>query len=76
MKKLTNEEYIKRLQNKHGNEYTLLTPYRTMKEEIIVRHEGCGEILSTTPDRLLKGGCIKCGYKKMKKAQRKPMSNF
>lgn len=49
MKKLTNEEYIKRLQKKHGNEYTLLTPYRTMKEEIIIRHEGCGEILSTTP---------------------------
>lgn len=76
MKKLTNEEYIKRLQNKHGNEYTLLTPYRTMKEEIIVKHKGCGEILSTTPDKLLRGGCIKCGYKKMKKAQRKTNEQF
>ncbi|WP_413373287.1 hypothetical protein [Paenibacillus taichungensis] len=52
------------------SEYTLSTA------PISVKHVSCGRIFQTTPDKFYTGGCITCGYEKMKRSQRKTHENF
>ncbi len=76
MRKLTSEEFIEKLQSIHGTEYTPLENYKGAHIKIKVRHEKCGQVYETTPDNLYSGGCIECGYEKMKTKQRKTHEQF
>lgn len=76
MRKLTNEDFIKRVHSIHGTEYTPLEPYKGARTKIKVRHEKCGLIYETTPDNLYRAGCIECGYIAMKSKQRKTHEYF
>ncbi len=38
----SNEQYLKEVNNVWGDEYTVLTPYVTTKDKILVRHNMCG----------------------------------
>lgn len=76
MRKLTNKEFLEKLNSIHGDEYTPLQEYKTAKSEIKVLHNKCGKTFITTPDKLYNGGCIVCGYEKMKSKQRKTHDQF
>lgn len=66
MRKLTNVEFLDKLNSIHGDEYTPLEEYRGARVKIKIRHNICGKTLYTTPDNLYNGGCIFCGYEKAK----------
>lgn len=76
MRKLTNQEFLDKLHNIKGKEYTPLDNYDGAKKVIRVKHSTCGRVFETTPDKLYNGGCIECGYVKMKKSQRKTNQQF
>lgn len=76
IKKLTNQEFLKRLKKNKGNEYEPLDEYKGSKVKIRFRHNTCGRVFYATPDNIYNGGCIECGYEKMKKAQRKTKEDF
>lgn len=76
MRKLTNEEFLARVKSIHGDEYTPLEEYKGARTKIRVKHNKCGEVYLTTPDNLYNGGCLTCGYEKMKKKQRKTQEEF
>lgn len=76
MRKLTNEEFLTKVKEVHGDEYTPLEEYKGAKIKLRVRHNKCGEVWLSTPDNLYNGGCIECGYKDMKKKQRKTNDKF
>lgn len=76
MRKLTNEEFLAKVHDIHGDEYIPLDKYIDAKSKIRVQHATCGRIFLTTPNNLYCGGCEICGYEKMKKAQRKTPEEF
>ena len=71
MRKLTNDEFLEKLKQKHGNDYTPLEEYKGATTKIKVKHEECGRILTMSPDGLYNGGCIHCGYVKTANSTRK-----
>lgn len=76
MRKLTNVEFLDKLNSIHGDEYTPLEEYQGARVKIKIRHNICGKTLYTTPDNLYNGGCIFCGYEKAKMKQRKTHECF
>lgn len=80
-KKLTTSEYLQRISNVFGNEYSILEEYTGRNEKILVRHNICGREYRTNAGNLMVGhGCSEC-YKKNKlgKARRldeKVIKNF
>lgn len=76
MRKLTNNEFLGKLKQKHGNDYTPLEEYKGATTKIKVKHEKCGRILSMSPDKLYSGGCIHCGYVKSANFTRKTQEQF
>lgn len=61
------EEFLKRLKDKKGNDYELLQGYTTMRDQALFRHVICGHTWWTKPQGLLsaKGdhGCPNCQYR-------------
>lgn len=76
MKKMTNDEFLNKLVSIHNNDYTPLESYKGATTKIKVRHNDCGREYYTTPDNLYSSGCVECGYKNMKKKQRKTHDEF
>lgn len=76
MKKLTNEEFLTKLRSIHGEDYTPLEDYKGVTKLMNVKHNVCGRIYETTPDKLYSGGCSECGYIKTKTKQRKTNEQF
>ena len=76
MRRLTTEDYKKRVYDKHGDEYTVLGEYRTSKDFIKVRHNTCGKVYDTVAEYLYSGGCEDCGYLKTKTSQRHTTGMF
>lgn len=66
MKKLTHEEFSKRVFEKHGNEIEFIGEYVNKRTKIKVKHK-CGYIWDAPSDSLQYGhGCPKCGKNKKK----------
>lgn len=65
MKKKTQEDFVKDVFSKYGNEYTVLGTYLGTHKKIKVKHNVCGKEFEITPSSLLSGrGCRDCGYKR------------
>ena len=65
MKKKTQEDFVKDVFNKYGNEYTVLGTYLGTHKKVKVKHNVCGKEFEITPSSLLSGrGCRDCGYKR------------
>lgn len=55
------KEFRKRVKNLTGNEYEPVSIYVTAKKPMLMKHNKCGNIWQTTPDRFLRGhGCPVC----------------
>ena len=51
-----------------GDEYTLMSTYKTAKEYVQVRHIDCGHIYNVVPDSIIRGSrCPKCNESKGEK---------
>jgi len=63
----TEKEFKEKILQEYGNEYTLLTPFKTVNDKSLFKHS-CGFIWSTTPAHILynKTGCPKCCKKQSK----------
>lgn len=75
-KRLTHEQFLKRVKEVHGNEYEYLEKYVKSSAKIKIRHRECGNIfLQISNDHLRGCGCPKCGSlmgaEKIKKKARK-----
>lgn len=59
--RMSNKEFLNRVKNLVGNEYTFLEKYTRNNIKIKVRHNVCNHIYSVTPDSFLIGRrCPKC----------------
>lgn len=76
MRRLTHEEFMERVRKFRGFEYEVLTEYKGAAKPVTVKHIECGRVYETTPDKFYNGGCIECGYIKMKSRQRKTNEEF
>lgn len=58
----SNEEFLSKVYEAVGNEYTFLEEYKNVKEKITVKHNECGHIYQVTPDGFLNNGrrCPNC----------------
>lgn len=65
------EEFIKKVKEQVGDEYTFKGEYRYAREKIPVIHNKCGHCYSVTPDNFLgvnQRRCPKCAIKKKKQS--------
>ncbi|ASS64341.1 hypothetical protein [Bacillus velezensis] len=61
-KRLSPDEFEKRFQEMYGNDYALLTPYKTSREKVRVRHNICSHVFEPSANNLLtkRNECPKC----------------
>lgn len=60
MRKLSQQEFVERVEKAHGEEIEVLGEYKGKREKILVKHI-CGYEWKTNPEPLYKGhGCPKC----------------
>lgn len=70
-KKLTTEEYISRVYNIVGEEYSILGKYIDTKTKILTRHNYCGNKWKISPNKFLLGRrCPKCQIEKVASLRR------
>lgn len=63
--RMTNEEFLKRLRNEHGDLIEALEPYVVSNIKISFKCNTCGYVWKTTPDHILRGcGCPCCKFPK------------
>jgi len=62
--RVTNEEFINRVKNAVGDEYTPLTSYTKASEYVVFRHNVCGKTFKMSPNHFLKDGrrCAYCNH--------------
>ena len=65
------EEFIKKVKEQVGDEYTFKGEYRYAREKIPVIHNKCGHCYSVTPDNFLRGN--RCPHCKASKGEHKIM---
>lgn len=56
--KLTHEDFCKRFYEKYDDSYEIISEYKSIKENVIVRHKPCGTIYTKTADLWLTKNCI------------------
>ncbi len=62
MRRKTNEEFIKEVQNLVGEEFIPLTTYKNSKIKVAFYHVDCGKIFYMSPNSFLRGQrCPSCG---------------
>lgn len=65
------EEFLRRLRDKKGDDYELLHGYTTMREQALFKHTVCGHIWWKQPNCLLKAkgslGCPNCQHRSKSK---------
>lgn len=71
-KKITDEMFKQRIKKMYGTEYTALTPYTRSTEDVVVRHNKCGNTFNRSPNHLLKDkrGCPYCALGNKKDPKR------
>ena len=68
----TNEEFLKQLRERYGEDYEPLEEHKIGSSKIKVKHLKCGNVYITTPNNILSGReCPKCAEKQRRIAQRK-----
>ncbi|MGG1639861.1 hypothetical protein ACIFQM_00920 [Paenibacillus sp. NRS-1782] len=68
MRRLTDEEFLARIEELVGREYTFLQPYTTSKTLILVRHNKCEYEYRVRPNDFLQGSrCPRCFHSKPKR---------
>lgn len=76
VKRLTTEEFKKRVYNWVGEEYTVLGEYITAREKLLMRHNKCGNEYSVRPDDFRSGRrCPECA-KELKGRKAKTAEEF
>lgn len=61
MRKITNEEFLNRVKNEVGEEYTFLEDYINTNTKLLVRHNKCNYEYKVSPDKFFHGRrCPKC----------------
>jgi len=66
-KKLTEEQFQEKLKEKHGNNFTTLSPYINYKSKIKVKCNICVDVTEQVANNLLNKGCKSCFIKKQTK---------
>jgi len=65
--RITNSEFLIRVNSKFGEEYDILDNYETCHKKIRIRHKVCKCIFSRTPNTFIRGkGCPKCNCLQVK----------
>lgn len=73
----TTSEFSKEIKNLVGDEYTLLSEYKTRHEKVELRHNECGENFLITPGNFLSGSrCPSCAWELRKANNRVPEKKF
>ncbi len=63
LRTMTNSEFLSKVKQQWGNEYTVLSTYKNSDTLVKVKHNRCGNIYMTRPADFLRGhGCLKCSY--------------
>lgn len=76
-KKITQEEFEKKLYKKHNNKIIALEEYKKARSKILFKCTICGHEWYTSPSYLLQGhGCRKCASKLIHDKQRKTTEQF
>lgn len=76
-RKLTHEEYQKRVESVFGNKVELLERYQKFNEKILVKFNDCGHIEYKMPSKLLIGqGCGRCKGKSISKSKTKSTEKY
>lgn len=59
---LTHNEFLKRVRKVHDEEYQILSKYKNMATNVMVKHKHCGKIYLVNPNCFInrKNGCKKC----------------
>ena len=62
MRKKTQEEFARKIQDKFGDDYVVVGEYINWKTPVDVMHKPCGRVIPISPDCLNKphGGCVEC----------------
>ena len=64
--KLTQEEFVRRVYEKYGDEYTVLGQYINAQTDILIRHNTCGQEFNVCANSFIKGS-TKCLCTRIKK---------
>lgn len=76
-KRKTHEQFLKEVQDIHGNKYQVLTEYKTMNDKVKVKHLSCGSEYYIRPDSLLSGTqCKSCLNNKLSKDNLKTTEEY
>lgn len=63
LRTMTNSEFLNRVKQRWGDEYTVLSTYKNSDTPVKVKHNRCGNVYMTRPADFLRGhGCLKCSY--------------
>lgn len=66
-KRKSNDEFVDQIFNMYGNEYIVLSNYISNKDNILIKHNVCGNEYYTYPDNILQGKkCPICAGNKKK----------
>lgn len=70
-RKLTHSEFLQRVYELVGNEYSVLGTYQSNHTKITMKHEECGTVWDITPAHFVSNGrrCTKCRYKRLSKTK-------
>lgn len=62
-RRMSNGEFIKRVENLVGGEYSVLEPYVNSQTPILIKHNVCGHVLQMKPNSFLNGNrCKYCAH--------------
>jgi rubrerythrin len=71
MRKKTHEEFVREVEEKYPNKFTILEKYKGNKIKILVKCNKCGYEWKITPNKLLQDrGCPKCAGNTKKNTKR------
>lgn len=63
LRTMTNSEFLSRVKQRWGDEYTVLSTYKNSDTPVKVKHNRCGNVYMTRPADFLRGhGCLNCSY--------------
>ena len=75
--RLTQDEFVKKLRQVHGNHYTVLEKYQIGTRKIKIQCNICGNIFERTPRSLLRGaGCPTCARQSFFTKRAKNINQF
>lgn len=74
--KISHDQFLNNVKNKHGNKYIVLEKYISMKNKISIKCTICDNIWTTTSHNLYTAGCPNCATIKNSNKKRKSHEDF